>query len=120
MLAESYTLGTGANELVFSKHYGDAQSGSLYGVSGLATDVAKSLAVQSQLDKSKARRTLIDFRINVPVPDSTTAAFGQFRNYINFVVPSFMTRADVLAQCERTAALLSNTTLMNNILDGMK
>lgn len=119
MLADTYTLGTAGNQLIFDKLYGTPSDGSKYSVSGLATDESKSLTVQSQLDKAKAKRTLIDFRVNIPVPDTTSGAFGTLRNYVNFVVPSFVDRADVLAACERTAALLSDTAIMNDILDGM-
>jgi len=120
MLADTLTLGTGGNELTYGKHYGDAQSGAYYSVASLSTDNTQSLAVQSQLDKSKARRTLIDFRQNVPIPGSTSAAYGVLRAYINFVVPSHVDRADVLEHCARMGSLLGNTTVMNNILDGMK
>jgi hypothetical protein len=120
MLDESYTLGTGANELTFSKHYGDAQAGSYYSVAGLPAGETKSLAVQSQLDKAKSRRTLIDTKVNVAVPGTTTGAFGTARCYCNFVELSYQDRATTLAMAERMASLLSDTAALNAILDGQR
>lgn len=121
MLSETLTLAEStADELVFTKQFADAQSGTSYGVAGQVEDEAALLVVKQQKDRKGFKRTLVSLDTNQPVPDTTSGAYVTRRLYLNGVSPSFSTLAEFLSDCARMAALLGNTSEMTKIWSGQR
>lgn len=118
MLADTLALGAGGTLLTYGKKYGDAQLGASYTVTGNTQATAANLFFKYQQDKSGTVRTLIDLSTNVPVPGSTNGAYTTRRSYYNIVRGSNDSVADIKADISRMVTILSNTSLLDQILAG--
>jgi hypothetical protein len=119
MLPETLIVGT-LNPETYTKQFGDAQAGSSYSLYGSALSQAETLTVQSQLDKSKSRRTLIDLRVNKLLPDSVNGQFGTIRGYCNFVIPAWCEENDRIAIVDRMSTLFSDPAFLLQALEGAR
>jgi hypothetical protein len=116
MLADSLTLGTAGDALVYKKLWGD-ESGTLFAVQGLSVDQASTLRVKYATDKSGTTRALVDLSTNVPVSGSTTGAYRTRRLYFNIVRNSSDTAAAVKSDFVRAKTIVDSTAIQDQLLN---
>jgi hypothetical protein len=116
MLDPTYTLGTTPNNLVFSRRGGDEDS-SAYSVQGLTPSTARTMSVAHQSTKNGGTRSVISLDEVDVNPGSPQGNTETTRVYIVIQRPSFKTAAQLKGTVDRIKSIVSNTTLVDALLN---
>jgi hypothetical protein len=116
MLNTSYSVGTAPYALVFTKQF-DTENKSAYSVGGLPASAARLMSVQSQIQKDKSSRHLVDTSYTHGVPDSTSGATYVDRVYTVIQRSPYTSEADIMGHIATHADLLAESGFLASVLN---